>query len=294
MNTRNLDVYNSAEVASYYAQSDFIMPCEQFLFERYIRPGTTILDMGVGGGRTTRYLSRNGGRYVGVDYADQMVRTCQGKFPELEFHKMDASDLSYFPAMSFDVVVMSFNGIDSLDTEARLRCFGECYRVLKAGGVFIFSSHNPRAVLVRAAWGTERIRRIAQSWSQNWKGLEFCAVAGLTCAAAARAFLRATIQSLPRIATRIGTKAFWHGKGYLFDPAHGGLIHYYSIPRYVIDEVEPYGLQVAEVQPGDYPSNGTSYFTKWYYYVFSKPHVSPHVQPIATLLNTSPSAIEKK
>ena len=114
MSTRNLDVFNSPEVVSYYANREPITPCERLLFDKYIGPGKSILDLGVGGGRTSSYLSLNALRYVGVDYADHMVLACRSKFPELEFRRMDASDLSYFDAMSFDVVVMAFNGLDAL------------------------------------------------------------------------------------------------------------------------------------------------------------------------------------
>ncbi len=104
MNTKNFEVFNSPEVVSYYASRDGVTSCEAFLFDKYIGPGKSILDLGVGGGRTSSYLSRNAVRYVGADYADHMVLACRSKFPELESRRMDASDLSHFPAMSFDVV----------------------------------------------------------------------------------------------------------------------------------------------------------------------------------------------
>ena len=38
-----------------------------------------ILDLGVGGGRTTPHLSSIAARYVGADYAAEMVARCQDK-----------------------------------------------------------------------------------------------------------------------------------------------------------------------------------------------------------------------
>jgi SAM-dependent methyltransferase len=275
MNTRNLDVFNSPEVVSYYASRDGITPCERLLFDKYIGPDKSILDLGVGGGRTSSYLSRNAFRYVGVDYADHMVLACRTKFPTFEFRTMDASDLSYFPEMTFDAVVMAFNGLDALATAARLRCVEECHRILKPGGVFIFSSHNPRAVLVRATWSAERLSGIAHNWLPGRKTLAFCALAILTCAAASRALFKAIVQSLPRIAKRIVTKTFWRGEGCWLDQTHGGLIHHYGVPKFVISEVERFGFQMKEVRGDDYPGISRIYFTRWYYYVFSKSDVAP-------------------
>src|SRR5204863_8773607 len=92
-------------------------------------------------------LSRLASRYVGVDLSESMLARCREKFPDLTFTHLDATDLSPFPAASFDVVVFSFNGIDTIPTrEGRRRCFAECARVLRPGGAFLFSVHNARYV----------------------------------------------------------------------------------------------------------------------------------------------------
>ena len=74
--------YNSPAIAASYGQQGYITPCERLLFGTYIRPGMAILDIGVGGGRTSRYLAGNASRYVGVDYAPEMVRICREKYPQ--------------------------------------------------------------------------------------------------------------------------------------------------------------------------------------------------------------------
>ncbi len=148
----NLQIYDAPEVAAHYAALDYLTPCERLLFETYVAPGSAVLDLGVGGGRTTSYLAQRASRYVGVDYAAAMVTACQAKFPGLEFVVADAANLAAFPDASFDVVVFAFNGIDYvLPDESRRSCFEHVHRVLKAGGVVIFSSHNARAVLHTSA-----------------------------------------------------------------------------------------------------------------------------------------------
>src|SRR5271157_5254557 len=51
-----------------------------------------ILDLGVGGGRTTAYLSSIAGQYVRVDYVPEMVEACRAEYPRLEFQTSDAID----------------------------------------------------------------------------------------------------------------------------------------------------------------------------------------------------------
>ncbi|PYX33990.1 MAG: hypothetical protein DMG80_03905, partial [Acidobacteria bacterium] len=155
----NLRVYDSVEVAEHYANLAYLTPCEQHMFDSHVRVGARILEIGVGGGRVSGYLLQRASSYIGVDYAPRMVAACRQKFPAADFRVADASDLSVFSDGSFDVVVMAFNTIDYLVPDsARARCITEVRRVLKPSGVLIFSSHNPRAVLVSPAWNGERLR----------------------------------------------------------------------------------------------------------------------------------------
>jgi len=265
----NLNAFDTPDVAAYYLARTFISPCEKLVFDRYILPGMAVLDVGVGGGRTTAYLYPNASRYVGIDYAEEMIRVCKNRFPHLEFRRVDASDLSCFPAGSFDAVLMAYNGIDSLPPEGRIRFLQECSRVLRRGGIFIFSAHNVRAVLVRATWSKEKVRAVADRLSFGKKPLALMIAALLACVAAGRALARAAWASLLR-SRRIATAAFWAGDGYLLDRAHGGLLCHYSIPKYVVAEVERHGFECRETLGEDYPEDASQLFTKWYYYVFLK------------------------
>ena len=78
----NLQAYRDPKVVSHYAALDYLTACERLLFDTYLKPGMAILDIGVGGGRTTPYLSQKAARYVGVDYSEEMVQSCRRKFPQ--------------------------------------------------------------------------------------------------------------------------------------------------------------------------------------------------------------------
>ena len=104
--------------------------------------GQPVLDLGVGGGRTTRLLLPLTSNYVGLDHTEQMVKICQTKFPGLRIEHGDARDLSRFEDRSFQAVIFSFNGIDLVHDEGRERILHEARRVLRPGGAFYFSTIN--------------------------------------------------------------------------------------------------------------------------------------------------------
>lgn len=122
----------------------FLNQGEEFAFELGLAAATggEVLDIGVGAGRTTEILASRAGRYVGIDYTAEMIALCRKKYPDLRFEVMDARDLGAFADSSFDLVVFSFNGIDSVEGEGRLRIFSEVARVLRPGGAFVFSTFN--------------------------------------------------------------------------------------------------------------------------------------------------------
>jgi ubiquinone/menaquinone biosynthesis C-methylase UbiE len=271
----NRRAYNNSEVAEYYASLNYLTPCEKLLFDQYLKTEMSILDLGVGGGRTTSYLSAIAARYVGVDCADEMIVNCRKKFPQLEFQVADAADLSRFSSSSFDAVLMAFNGMDYLvPAETRLRGLAEIHRVLKPEGVLLFSSHNPRAVLVRPSWNRKKIEAIAQGIAGTRKWMLGPATMLLVSTRVVGAWLRATTESVVRLLLRVPRRAFWNGDGYMVDPAHGGLLTHYAVPRRVIAEVAEQGFRILQLAGDDYPLHGGVYVTDWYYYVFQKENVT--------------------
>jgi SAM-dependent methyltransferase len=267
----NILTYNAPAVAEYYAALSHITPCEQLLFDAYLGPGMAILDLGVGGGRTTPYLSSIASRYVGVDYASEMITSCRRKFPRLEFEVGNAADLSEFTSSSFDAVVMAFNGMDYvIPDESRFRALREIGRVLKPEGILIFSSHNPRSIWVRASWNPRRVQDLAQTIVKSDSVLIRPLLWSLTALRVILAGLQAVLQSLGRATRRLPTRAFWQGQGYLIDPAHGGLKTHLAAPKKVVHELGRFGFRSMRVLGDDYPRVSRSYVTDWYYYVFSK------------------------
>jgi ubiquinone/menaquinone biosynthesis C-methylase UbiE len=267
----NLRSYRIPEVASHYAGLNYLTPCEKLLFRTYIKPGMSVLDLGVGGGRTTSCLSRVASRYVGVDSSEAMIRASRRRFPDLNFLLADASDLSAFEDASFDAVVFSYNGLDCVvPDEKRQRCFRECWRVLRPDGVFVFSSRNPRSILVRVDWDRRRLRAFAREFVSSRNVFFPLMVAGLTVAKATHAFVRAVTGSAVRIVRRLPSLAFWGGEGDVYDPVDGGSMVHCSIPERVVVELSEFDFRLVKLMGDDYPRPSRALLTDWYYYVFSK------------------------
>jgi SAM-dependent methyltransferase len=104
-----------------------------------------VLNIGIGGGRTTSHLVPMAKEYTGIDYSLPFIDHCQARFgnlPHVEIRYGDARDLNEFRDHDFDFIFFSFNGIDSVDFDEGKKILAELSRLLKPDGVLSFSFHN--------------------------------------------------------------------------------------------------------------------------------------------------------
>ncbi len=144
VNHVNQQTYARSEVLKSYYHWDFLMPPEQAVLERLLPliKDKMLLDIGIGAGRTTKFLLEISRDYTGIDYTPSFVEIVRKKHEDANILCCDARDLGIFRESTFDFILFSFNGIDSVVHEDRIRVLKEIYRVLKPGGFFMFSSHN--------------------------------------------------------------------------------------------------------------------------------------------------------
>jgi ubiquinone/menaquinone biosynthesis C-methylase UbiE len=242
----SLDIYSDERIVDFYAAAEGLQRGERAMFEQYVKDGDHILDIGVGGGRTTPYLSARAGRYLGVDYAEPMVETCRRKFPQLAFEHMDASNLVQVPDNTFDVVVFSFNGIDCLPTnELRSACLKSVCRVLRPGGHFIFSSHNARVLFIKPDYeGADFLRRL-------WRTVR-------------------TARNLSLVARQLCRKAFYRGEGYIVDSVHGGHFMHVATPAWVHQELRRHKFEVMSTVDAVSDGKSSAWTAQGYYFVARK------------------------
>ena len=143
-NRVNQTAFARADVVEYFQNLETLFETEKVLFEK-LRPvikDKKLLDLGIGGGRTTRYLLQISGDYIRVDYVAEFAEETARKYPNVKILCGDARNLKEFENQSFDFVLFSFNGLDCVSHDDRLKALREINRVLKTEGVFMFSSHN--------------------------------------------------------------------------------------------------------------------------------------------------------
>ncbi len=142
---KNRDAYESSFAVRHFAQQTDLFRPETSILERLRAALRTasMLDIGVGGGRTTLHFAPVARRYIGVDYSTAMITVCRRRFRsgDLLFCAADARALP-FADQSFGFVLFSYNGIDYVPHDDRLRILAEVRRVLEPGGYYAFSTHN--------------------------------------------------------------------------------------------------------------------------------------------------------
>ncbi len=246
-NAFNLDAYSREEVVTHYEAAEGLMPPERYLFAKYALPGLAILDIGVGGGRTTPHLAAQASRYLGVDYSQAMVDACRRRFPDQKFAVADATAMRDIADSSFDLTIFSFNGIDYItDDDARVSALMEMSRVTRSNGVMIISSHNAKMLLhypqLQNADFMHKIWRIARSLAH----------------------------SVPIAKRHIMTGAYSKGAGYVHDAVHGGLKTHLSSRESIKSDCEKADLDIIEVVGANHPKRIPEFMNSWNHFVLQR------------------------
>ena len=148
MKELNQELYESAKIVDEYSNQLDLQKPEYVIFDllKHKINQMKMLDIGIGGGRTTKHFASVVQEYLGVDYSKPMIEACKRKFPEndnIRFKVADVRDLRFLKTNSFDLVLFSFNGLDCIiNYDDRIKALVEIKRVLKESGIFIFSTHN--------------------------------------------------------------------------------------------------------------------------------------------------------
>ena len=245
----NRAVYESDRVVQEFTELHGLFPVEEHLLSRLVTPGMRVLDLGVGGGRTTDALASQASTYVALDYSEAMVRNCRAQHPDVDVRLGDAAELGEFAACAFDLVVFSYNGIDYLHPEAkRERCIAEMARVLADDGVLIVSTHNARALL--------------RPVPEHGPGLAAALKGRLV---QVYATLRLWWRALP-------SRTTWRGEGYVRDSASANVMYAVTPERFEA-ALAGHGLRTVERVGSRFPTRTSWWVEPWYYLAARKSSV---------------------
>jgi SAM-dependent methyltransferase len=106
--------------------------------------GRRVLVLGCGGGQDAIALARRGAQAAGIDLSEEQIRFARGLAQKeglaVPFVQGNVEELPHVDSESQDIVVSShaLTYVEHAD-----RCFAEVFRVLKPGGIFVFSVRHP-------------------------------------------------------------------------------------------------------------------------------------------------------
>jgi len=149
---------NFSHAAGSYEQHDALQrEVQQLLLERldfYLQQPERIIDVGAGTGRGSALLKKHYGKaqVIAIDAALPMLRTAKSHASWLKPFVRVCGEATALPLPDHSVDVLHsnlcFQWIDDLPA-----LFGECVRVLKPGGMLLFSTFGPDTLReLRAAW----------------------------------------------------------------------------------------------------------------------------------------------
>jgi ubiquinone/menaquinone biosynthesis C-methylase UbiE len=135
---------------------------EELVFRKsFPNQSSKLLELGCGVGRISFSLWMLGYENItATDVSHKMVKRALKIQAErrckIEFSQEDATGLS-FSSSSFDGVIFGFNGLMQIPhRENRKKAMAECFRVLRPGGQFIFTSHDRSNPKWRKFWENEQ------------------------------------------------------------------------------------------------------------------------------------------
>lgn len=150
--------YNINMKVSNYKDHVFLKNYEQGLIakmlinfreiKKLIKPikGKVIVDLGCGNGILSKDLYNLGAKVIAVDLSEEWIKICKNNYKEserLSFKLSSAEDVSFIKTKSVDVVILNMVLLN-VDTLKKVESiFKEVGRILKKGGIFIFSDLHP-------------------------------------------------------------------------------------------------------------------------------------------------------
>jgi SAM-dependent methyltransferase len=109
-----------------------------------VRPGQRILDIACGNGLYARRLAALGAQVTAFDFSEELVRLARARdMSNIDYHVLDATDERALLALgerSFDSALCNMALFDIADIQPLFRALA---KLLKPGGVFVFSLTHP-------------------------------------------------------------------------------------------------------------------------------------------------------
>ena len=155
----NQKSYENEEAKEVYTRNFKLWDSEKYYIEKCFPLKGKILDIGVGGGRTTINLLNMGYEVYGVDISESLLketeRNIKLKCKKDVNYKLINGDISNleFENNFFDGIVFSYNGIDYIQSKLKRKEFlSKSYSWLKKDRHLIYTTHNKHWIHWKRLW----------------------------------------------------------------------------------------------------------------------------------------------
>lgn len=139
--TNNKDLYSGVEFSTWLDLQE-LLSAEKQLIKTYLKPDLATVEAGTNGGRILLNMQALGFKNLaGFDYVPELIDRAIERNPDrsIDFQVQDAVGLDYSDA-SFDQIIYLQQIICLIENQQdRLKAVQESYRILKPGGIGLFS-----------------------------------------------------------------------------------------------------------------------------------------------------------
>ena len=152
------DFYNSYDeegrLQTRYGQVEFLTTMRYV--ERYLQPGTRILEIGAATGRYSHALARKGYRVDAVELVQHNIdifRSLTQPGEKVSIRQGNAKDLSCFADNTFDITLLLGPMYHLFTVDEQLQALSEAIRVTKKGGIVFAAYCGNDATMVQYCFG---------------------------------------------------------------------------------------------------------------------------------------------
>ena len=139
----NKDLFGGIEFSTWIEIED-LFPEEKYMIQKYLQPDLKTVEAGTNGGRILLNMKEMGFTdLAGFDNVPELIDAAIARNSErnINFQVQDAAELSYLDN-SFDQILYLQQILCLIEYEDRLKAMQESLRILKPGGVGLFSFLN--------------------------------------------------------------------------------------------------------------------------------------------------------
>lgn len=129
----------------------------QYVEEKYLGKGMSLLELGCGNGRDSLFFAQKEKEVLALDLSSKTIENLSSlDIKNIEFLNQDFSNLTKFSGLDY---VYSRFTMHSVDEETEEKVFSQLPQVLKVGGLFLMEARSTKDEQLEKTFGEGHFRR---------------------------------------------------------------------------------------------------------------------------------------